>query len=277
MDKRVRGIKPFAVILLIFALMFTTAIRASADMGPKPSIKLTVKNAPDELYIIDLLQDYEYKEYWDYGLGEPRETMLRRLFEYESDDGMKARINVPVDGNSFRFAEGDGVFSYGYMTPDVFRVIIITESGQIYVSEKIKVRAYNSEVTYDAAEGTLREDKMRIAVPHIVRFTVTFLFTLFIEWVVLLCFKYRLRDGKNGQVFLLTNLCTQMTLYILLNFLGGFMVLIEILIAAVEAFIYSRLLTPKEPKRADSYALTANAASAILGIPIWMIVYFIIR
>ncbi|MCR5122040.1 MAG: hypothetical protein K6B74_06435 [Ruminococcus sp.] len=289
MNTLIRFTKPFAVIILIIALMFSTAIHASADRGPKPSIDLIVKNAPREEYIIDLLQTYRYidysqnygvDEYYDHKLGEPRETMFRTLYEYKNDDGMIARIKVPVVGDSWCFAEGDGVFSYIYTTPKVFRVIIITESGQKYISEKINVRAFNSEVVYDVSTGKLSENLVFFIHPHIDVFWDTCIGTLFVEWLVLLFFKryFRLKDGRNGKVFLLTNFVTQVFLYVMIQWVNDELYIpAEIAIVIIEAIVYSLLFRPTNKKKAVWYAVFANAASFVCGLPFWPIIIDIIR
>ena len=278
--------KALMLLLVIVLMSYTTSIIAYADMGPKPSITVTVENAPEEYYIIDLLMYGGYRAMFDDDNGYDVQSfmakytdsecnMLQTLLNYTDDDGMRARIGCNI-GEQYVFANGAGDFSFNYdMIPDEFGVIIVTESGRIYISEKCTKHAYNANVTYDVKKGTLQEDKMTIAIPHIIRFMVTFLATLFIEWIALLLFKYRLREGKNGRVFLLTNLGTQLFMYLFLQFLGGFILLAEILIVAIEAFVYSHLLTPNKQRRADGYAITANIFSFLLGLPLWAVLFFI--
>ena len=109
-----------------------------------------------------------------------------------------------------------------------------------------------------------------------VSFFITFIATLFIEGLVFMCFKYKGSEGHNFAVFFLTNLCTQLLLYISMSSIVALSILlVEILITAVEAFVYSRLLTPKE--KGGRYALVANVTSFVLTLPVWFIVKFIIR
>lgn len=269
-----------SIILIAFGLLFLFEIPASADMGPKPSITVTVVNAPEEYYLVDLLMygrgynmtDAELERY----SGKERE-MLDTLIAYRSDDGMTARIGS-VLGTEFSWTKSGETYRFGYNNvPDTFQVILVNESGTVTLSQVYHRKSYNSVVTFDASNGEIREYLWGYAATYLVRFTVTLTCTLIIEGIIFLLFKYRFRDGKNGKVFLLTNLGTQLFLYLVIEHLWAGIFAVEILIAAVEAFIYSHTLTPKEPRRADSYAITANILSFLLGLPVWAAVMFIFR
>ena len=51
----------------------------------------------------------------------------------------------------------------------------------------------------------------------------------------------------------------------------------EIAIVIIEAIVYAKLLRPKNTEKAVWYALFANVASFACGVPVWYIVFFIIR
>ncbi|MBR4554902.1 MAG: hypothetical protein IKO27_04840 [Ruminococcus sp.] len=76
--------------VIVFSLL--SGIFASADMGPKPSIDLTVNNAPNENYYIDLLyskdwhlttEDIEIKREIENAASESDREMMRTVVEYE--------------------------------------------------------------------------------------------------------------------------------------------------------------------------------------------------
>ena len=169
-------------------------------------------------------------------------------------------------------------FSYAGL-PESYRILLVTKSGESYLSPTLTRSVLQSSVTVDFAAGTVSVPPA--ALGYVLQFLATFLPTLLIEGAVLAAFGYSLR--KSWRPFLLLNLVTQGALaaFFAATALGSgvswlyFFLFFpaEVLIALVEAAAYTRLLPAHGPRRAFAYGLTANICSAALGFflaePVW--------
>ncbi len=266
-----------AVVIAVLA-----ALPVSADMGPKESILLTVENAPDENYYIDLLCYYtennsKEQQYYRNEASATDRKMMETIDAYVSEESYGARHGCPIEP-PYRHSNDKNRYEFCYMNvPEQFRVIIVTESGQVYVSEPCKRRAFNAYMTYDVQSGKVSEKAVGYLGPLALKFALTCGFTLAVEKAVFLLFKYSFGEGHNKRVFYLTNLSTQLLLYAAIETISGAFIYAELVITGLEGVIYAKLLTPKDKLKASLYAATANLVSLLLGIPVWFIVSYIIR
>ena len=93
---------------------------------------------------------------------------------------------------------------------------------------------------------------------------VTLAWTLLIEGIILLLFRFSLR--KNWAPFIVVNTVTQVALYAFIIFISMDYRPFEIVIAAAEALLYAKLLKEHSVARRIAYALTANTASFVSGL-----------
>ncbi|MCI9003344.1 MAG: hypothetical protein HFG03_11040, partial [Oscillibacter sp.] len=97
----------------------------------------------------------------------------------------------------------DGVFQFGYLgVPDVYRVLMVTKSGETFLSEPMERQALQSSAAVDWAAKTVKTPPLWKG--YIVQFLATFLPTLAIEGLL-----FRLWSKRNALVFLGVNLLTQ--------------------------------------------------------------------
>ncbi len=130
---------------------------------------------------------------------------------------------------------------------------------------------YNNLLTLDVESQTLADDVPAWRTPLLVALRV--LSTLVIEGVVFFLFDFR--EGRSWLVFLGVNLATQLLLNGAMT--GSFSTLTtsgywwflyvfgEVLVFAAETIVFGALLKEKGRGRAVGCALTANAASLVLG------------
>ncbi|MCD7761180.1 MAG: hypothetical protein LUH16_05330 [Clostridiales bacterium] len=130
---------------------------------------------------------------------------------------------------------------------------------------------YNNLLTLDIASQTLTDDAPAWRTPLLVALRV--LSTLVIEGVVFFLFGFR--EGRSWLVFLGVNLATQLLLNWAIT--GSFSTLTtsgywwflyifgEVLVFAAETVAFGTLLKENGRGRAVGCALTANAASLVLG------------
>lgn len=279
------------------------SITAFADTGPKPQLVVRVENAPDELYYLDLLAEGEYDEKngfsgmeWSY--HEQEDTLDSALL-----DALRAAVpegwhactaqgtnDLPMWGQLYA-KEKDAVGAlhvFGYHgVPETYRIIVVTESGDTWISDTMKREVLQSSVTVDWNRESVQDTTAKapgVVIGYVLQFFATFVPTILIEGALLLLFGFVWKE--NRKVFLLTNLVTQggLALYIAITVMQHgvsgwsyiFFVPIEIVITIVESLIYSKKLKGQSKGRAAFYGVCANLASAWLGVliaePVWRFV-----
>ena len=289
-------------ILLLLAMMLLT-VSALADSGPKAQLTVKVENAPSEPYYLDLLEKGDYQGH-TYGSGDGDDTYSGLDWSYSEEeiaalddellDALRAAVpegwhactaqgtnGAPMWGDLIGSdAGGVRLHSFRYHgVPDTYRIILVTKSGESWVSDTLHRATLQSSATVDWAARTANVPSPAMA--YALQFLCMLLPTLLIEGVLLLAFGYRSR--RSWLVFLLVNLVTQggFALYLAVTVLNHgvsgwsllFYLPIELIITVVESLLYRRLLTERSWERAVGYAIVANVCSATVGLllidPLW--------
>ena len=293
-------------ILLLLAMMLLT-VSALADSGPKAQLTVKVENAPSEPYYLDLLEKGDYQGH-TYGSGDGDDTYSGIDWSYSEEeiaalddellDALRAAVpegwhactaqgtnGAPMWGDLAGEDTGLGtrLHTFGYHgVPDTYRIILVTKSGESWVSDTLHRATLQSSVRVDWAKRTASAPSAATA--YLLQFFCTLLPTLLIEGVLLLAFGYRSR--RSLLVFLLVNLVTQggFALYLAVTVLNHgvsgwsllFYIPIELIIMVVELLAYRRLLTEKSRGLAVGYAVAANVCSATVGLllidPLWKLI-----
>lgn len=285
----------FCVLLALAATLLT--VSAFADTGPKPQLTVKVTNPPEELYYLDLLAegDWEHAGDADYsGLDWSYSEEEIAALDSELLDALRAAVpegwhactaqgtnGVPMWGDLIGSdAGGVRLHSFCYHgVPDTYRIILVTKSGESWVSGVLHRATLQSSATVDWAARTANAPSPAMA--YALQFLCTLLPTLLIEGLLLFAFGYR--SKRSWLVFLLVNLVTQggFAVYLAVTVLNHgvsgwsliFYIPIEVIITLVELLLYRRLLTEKNKARAAVYAIAANLCSAVLGLwlidPLW--------
>lgn len=285
----------FCVLLALAAVLLT--VSAFADTGPKPQLTVKVTNPPEELYYLDLLAEGD----WEHA-GDADYSGLDWSYSEEEiaalDSGLLDALRAAVpDGWHACTAEGSNgapmwgdligsdaggvrLHSFRYHgVPDTYRIILVTKSGESWVSGVLHRATLQSSATVDWTARTAKTPSPAMA--YALQFLCTLLPTLLIEGLLLFAFGYR--SKRSWLVFLLVNLVTQggFAVYLAVTVLNHgvsgwsliFYIPIEVIITLVELLLYRRLLTEKNKARAAVYAIAANLCSAVLGLwlidPLW--------
>ena len=295
---------------LICALLASLALTtfALADSGPKPQLTVRVENAPQELYYLDLLAEGD----WDakdtdsddgiernyYGKEDTLDPDLLALLRENVPEGWHACVaqgttGAPIWGELYAEstdASGNDLHIFGYHgVPSTYRILLVTQSGKVWLSDELERRVLQSSVTVHWADDT---ENTTVTVPstvagYLLQFVATLVPTLLIEGILLLLFQYSWK--QNWKAFLLVNVLTQGLLAVASSsvtahsgvsgwYLFFFFLPAELVVMLVEVFLYSGrgLLTGHSKGRAALYAVTANFASAVLGYylaePVWRLV-----
>lgn len=283
------------VCALLASLALTTF--AFADFGPKPQLIVRVKNAPQEPYYLDLLAkgDWDAEDGnridgidWNYdGKEDTLDPDLLALLRDNVPAGWHACVaqgttGAPIYGELYSEntdASGNDLHVFGYHgVPSTYRIILVTESGKVWVSDILNRRVLQSSVTVNWSDDT---SAVTVSVPstipgYLLQLVATLVPTLLIEGIILLLFQYSWK--QNWKAFLLVNLITQgllaiaSSVYAIQSGPNMFSYLIfflpaELFILIAEAYLYAGrgMLKGHSKKRAAAYAVTANLISAILG------------
>ena len=294
------------VCALLASLVLTTF--AFADSGPKPQLTVRVENAPQEPYYLDLLAEGDWNESgessndgvdWSYhGKEDTLDPALLTSLRDNVPAGWHACVAQGTTGAPMwgeLYAEGTDAFGndlhvFGYHgVPSTYRIILVTESGKVWISDTLERKVLQSSVTVHWSDDT---EHTTVTVPSTVtgfllQFLATLVPTLLIEGILLLLFQYSWK--QNWKAFLLVNLVTQGVLAAassVLNLQNGaalwnyflFLLPMEAAILLIEIYLYAGrgLLTGHSKGRAALYAVAANLASAVLGYylaePVWSFV-----
>lgn len=295
---------------LICALLASLALTtfAFADFGPKPQLTVRVENAPQELYYLDLLAEGD----WDakdtdsddgiernyYGKEDTLDPDLLALLRENVPEGWHACVaqgttGAPIWGELYAEstdASGNDLHIFGYHgVPSTYRILLVTQSGKVWLSDELERRVLQSSVTVHWSDDT---ENTTVTVPstvagYLLQFVATLVPTLLIEGILLLLFQYSWK--QNWKAFLIVNVLTQGLLAVASSsvtahsgvsgwYLFFFFLPAELVVMLVEVFLYSGrgLLTGHSKGRAALYAVTANFASAFLGYylaePVWRLV-----
>lgn len=304
------------LLFLLAAVLLTVPV--FADFGPKPQLTVRVENAPEELYYLDILAEGDASRYSDETVGGLRPSYVYTEEELAALDRdlLNAFTAAIPEGWYGCVTQGrmvwgnidskDGYFQFNYLgVPDVCRILMVTKSGETFLSGPFDRQVLQSSATVDWGLKTVTTPPLWRG--YAAQFLATFLPTLAIEGILFLLF--RLWSRRNALVFLGVNLVTQgaLTLWtsmrtvrygwlwagmirsdlecavrffdpsgLLRDFFRYRLLPAEILIFLVEIGLYMKFFRDCSKKRAALYALAANLASFLLGLylaePVWNVV-----
>ena len=159
------------VCALLASLALTTF--AFADNGPKPQLIVRVKDAPQEPYYLDLLAkgDWDAEDGnridgidWNYdGKEDTLDPDLLALLRNNVPAGWHACVaqgttGAPMWGELYAEgtdASGNALHWFGYVgVPSTYRIILVTESGKVWVSDILNRRVLQSSVTVNWSDDT---------------------------------------------------------------------------------------------------------------------------
>ena len=264
-------------MLLVVFLVSISASDVHADMGAKPSIEIHLVNGPNQHFYLALLT----RERGDTGTNcelkldnVNEETVRKYLEDFFYNDWQF--FQSPVGQNIYNKQE-DGLYYFGYMVPDDFKIIIICDDGTVCLSDNINPKEFDAVVVYDVDAGTLIEQIENKTGRHILYVAICYLLTLAFELMILKLFGYPFTK-RNIFCFVLINTITNISFNVFLinqhSSIG--MVLLwlvaEFLIMLIESIFYLITLRDSEgkPRRGKSFAygVAANFVSAFLGVVI---------
>ena len=271
--------------LLIFAFLFS-GVLASADTGPKPSVRITVGDLLSGAYATLLSErsstgphsawdgTEEHAYYLENERGGVPKAVWDALVSYEDTDGF-----YYLQGTERKIDDG-GEYIWGYYPPERFKLLLyFPESETFLVSEIYERYAFHSYfAAFEADGGGLYMFRTYDYTSEMIGFFARLCITLTIELLLALLF-FRGERRMIGLIAAL-NFVTQILLNLSLaktGYLNGAQVLmrryvsLECLVFLIEGAVLClfapRLSRAKRPRlSAWGYALAANLCSLLLGL-----------
>ena len=282
--------------MLLFYLIFAVTafpITAKADMGPKPSVRIQFKNMGDDLCYGTLLSKEKCTgpaRVWD---GTARNEQL-----YDLDRSIWKAFVDYKDPDGYYFLQRGwtvsetGEIAWTYYPPEDFKILLYYPETETFVSSgsyeryafdtyytvdmdgvRIGSVEYNENLSTNERINAYRSYNYRM---ELLSLTVRIFLTIAIEMAVALLFGFRRK--KQLQILALVNITTQLLLNLLLNIIHynagplAFVisyVFFEVIVFALEAGLYCRLLKKVSEKKENwyyvLYSFVANSASFWVG------------
>lgn len=284
MKRKIPFVPAVFLALLLFAYI-PGPPRVSADMGPKPSVTVSIQGLEGRTCYATLLSQRESTgpasaydgENARYAQGDEGYEIWRAMADFQDADGFYFL-------QEFWDCTGTDSFRWGYYPPSVFKILLYFPVEDTFVVSGVCERyAFDSYFTMELnGEAAMGEpplvEKSYDYTWEIVSLLVRIVLTIFLELLVALLFGWR----EKRQLLLLAgvNTATQALLNILLNlanYAQGWMmflfcyVLLELVVFAVEAVVFSAFLPrvsrgPVKKGKAVWYAFAANALSFLAGL-----------
>lgn len=268
---------------LLCALLLCLAVLpvvVSADSGPKPTLTITVQNAPEGTYYLDLLIPESERGTYDNLRERPYDNnLLEPLHALEGQGWYPAfagGAKAPLFGDLTPGEDGTHRFTY-FGLPKTFLIALSSQSGDEVTfrstDQPFTRTAFYTNLVYDYATNTITAATSS-ALVRVVQVLSTLAPTLLVEGLILILFGFKLKE--NWLVLVVTNVVTQVGLHLaagggLIGMGGHFMayfimlLLPELLIWLLEAAAFACLLRGQSRGRRVGYAFAANAASFLVS------------
>lgn len=266
--------KRIMTLLFLLALTVGLALRASADMGPKPSVTLDFYGLEGRRYAATLLGDTEHYGPWSaeavYAEWQGEYALWEAFRAYDAPEGWYFLGKYDDCTETQRFA-------WTYYPPQRFYILLyFPDTGEYWRSPGVYERyAFDSAyaVQLSGGEWTVRTDYQYGGelLSLAFRAAATIAVELAVAWLV------GIRRRRHIQIILRTNIVTQLLLNAALNvfnYKSGPMMFwfmyfwLEWAVFLLEGFVYRRRFPAAQAKGERHpwlYALAANLASCIVG------------
>ena len=271
-------------LLFCMILIISLPVTAKADIGPKPSVRITFTGIEGETYYGTLLSERRstgpatawdgYEDYRDWK-PENEKPIWEKFISYEDTDDYYFL-------QEWWDCSESNQLNWTYYPPNPFKILLyFPETDSFYVSDIYERYAFDSYFTVDLSEYATTPITARQSYDftwELISLAARIVLTIIMELAIALVFGYR--EKKTLAFLAIVNVITQVTLNVALNIINyksgsmGFsfaFICMEIVVFAIEAIAYKSLLqrfstAEQEKRRGVSYALVANTASFAIGL-----------
>ncbi|MCH5198828.1 MAG: hypothetical protein J1E34_07980 [Oscillospiraceae bacterium] len=286
-----------AVLICAVFIVMNFSATASADLGPKASVRIQFVNMGDELCYGTLLSKYESTgpaSVWNGDDESARHNENEKYSYADFDFATWKAFAEHEDKDGYYFLQEGWTVSetkeiaWTYYPPSSFKILLYYPETKTFVESGIYERyafdtyytvdmdgvnigsvEYNEELSTDERIDAYRSYNYR---QEILSLVARIIITIIIEMAVALIFGFRKK--KQFIVLASVNAATQIILNVLLNVINynsgqlAFTVnyiLFEIIVFTIEAVLYCKLLkkVSERPKRNWYYVLYSFVANAV--------------
>ena len=293
-------------IYLLIRTLFLSAllsITASADTGPKASVRITFENMGDALCYGTLLSEKRSTGPYSAWDGNEEHMYFERLEDMGIDEDLWRAFTYYEDADGYYFLQ-EAIWqvnekkelAWTYYPPDTFKILLYyPETEKFAVSGICERYAFDTYYTVDMAgvdigsvdynEGLSSNDRLVAYKSYrykqeLISLAARIFITIAIEMGVALLFGFR---GKKALLLLVTvNTVTQILLNVLLNMINfrsgawafvAWYVMLELAVFVIEATLYAAFMKKLTGKGRPAwfyavYAFAANAVSFGAGLGI---------
>ena len=273
--------KRLLLCALLLLLLLPTVARA--DMGPKPSVRITFEGLEEGPCYATLLSEVKVSgpfHAWVEGDSpssgwipeeEANDAVWQAFGEYEDPDGFYFL-------EYYRRVDVTGTFAWTYYPPSTYKILLYyPDSGKLVSSEILERYAFDSYYTVDMSEGSIQVEKSYEYGDEIISLLARIVLTIAVELLLaLLC---GLRRRWQIKVVVVVNVITQVLLNLALNIINYkagsmafmfFYILLESLVLIAEAVAFTILLRRRAPDgekmvHPGVFAFWANVLSFVVG------------
>jgi len=282
----------FTFILFLFFSIETSTVQA--DMGPKPSLDITIVGVTEDYYFDLLIYEPGTVESEDISNGSEwyyiENEFPSALNGYQDSDGYASyslyhapsRINNP----------SDNYFEMNYIAPDEFKIVLVMKDNQAIISSTIiKTNRFESEVEWDLTNIDLSNSISNVGLLSgnidgvdngienstwfitIINTLYRIIMTLIIEIGIFYLFMFRKKSSY--KIVTITNIITQILLSILVinaYLSGGYMLYLialllgEGIVIIAEFIVYAIYIKEKSRWRLFFYAYIANVMTILASL-----------
>lgn len=275
--------KSFALFLVTIAAVFLFPTAAYADMGPKPSVRITFENMGEETCYGTLLSRSDSTGPYSVWDGEED-----HIYNYDLDREIWEKFVQYQDQDGYYYLQTGWLCSktkelnWTYHPPKNFKILLYyPDSDTFLVSGSYERYAFDSYYTVDMAgiDPDAAQPPLLTAERNydfrweLISLACRIVLTILLELCIALLFGFR---SKN---YLLTILCVNIVTQVILNVLLGIInyqqgslaftvnyILFELIVFAIEAVVYNLVFDRISPVKIPAwklvlYALAANAVS----------------
>ena len=271
-------------LLICLILVLNLPVTAKADIGPKPSVRITFTGIKGKTYYGTLLSERRstgpatawdgYEEYRDWK-PESEKPIWEKFIAYEDTDGYYFL-------QEWWDCSETNQLNWTYYPPTPFKILLyFPETDSFYVSDIYERYAFDSYFSVDLSEYATSPITARQSYDYtweVISLVARIVLTIALELAIALLFGYR--EKKALGFLAIVNVITQVVLNVALNIINyrsgsmGFtfaFICMEILVFAIEAITYKAVLhryseKEKVNRRGVTYALVANTASFAIGL-----------
>ena len=271
-------------LLICLILVLNLPVTAKADIGPKPSVRITFTGIKGETYYGTLLSERRstgpatawdgYEEYRDWK-PESEKPIWEKFIAYEDTDGYYFL-------QEWWDCSETNQLNWTYYPPTPFKILLyFPETDSFYVSDIYERYAFDSYFSVDLSEYATSPITARQSYDYtweVISLVARIVLTIALELAIALLFGYR--EKKALGFLAIVNVITQVVLNVALNIINyrsgsmGFTfasICMEIVVFAIEAITYKAVLhryseIEKVNRRGVTYALVANTASFAIGL-----------